>query len=137
MTRVRCLQDLLGAFVWKRLMNFSSSPEFWVKIWLLISIPKFYRSLLSKSLGSNVMSMQEMGHIVTLDLTGLKCPLPVLKARRQLGLMRSGAELVVLADDPAAPLDFEHFCRTNGHKLIESKTCDNIFTIRISVSGSR
>ncbi|MGB1357383.1 MAG: sulfurtransferase TusA family protein [Candidatus Puniceispirillaceae bacterium] len=46
---------------------------------------------------------------VSLDLTGLKCPLPVLKARRQIGQMESGI-LEVQADDPAAPLDFEHFC---------------------------
>ena len=102
-------------------MNFSSSPEFWVKIWLLISIPKFYRSLLSKSLGSNVMSMQEMGHIVTLDLTGLKCPLPVLKARRQLGLMRSGAELVVLADDPRRLLILSIFVAPTGTSSLKAK----------------
>ena len=40
---------------------------------------------------------------VSLDLTGLKCPLPVLKARRQIGQMESGI-LEVQADDPAAPL---------------------------------
>ncbi|MEC7650707.1 MAG: sulfurtransferase TusA family protein, partial [Pseudomonadota bacterium] len=38
---------------------------------------------------------------VSLDLTGLKCPLPVLKARRQIGQMTSGI-LEVKADDPAA-----------------------------------
>ena len=39
---------------------------------------------------------------VSLDLTGLKCPLPVLKARRQIGQMTSGI-LEVKVDDPAAP----------------------------------
>ena len=29
--------------------------------------------------------------LITLDLTGLKCPLPVLKARRQIGQMAAGA----------------------------------------------
>lgn len=57
---------------------------------------------------------------ILLDLTGLKFPLPVLKARRQLGQMPDGAVLGIHADDPAASLDFEHFCSTSGHKLARS-----------------
>ena len=38
------------------------------------------------------------------------CPLPVLKARRQIGQMAAGEVLEVKADDPAAQLDFDHFC---------------------------
>ena len=73
--------------------------------------------------------------LITLDLTGLKCPLPVLKARRQIGQMPSHALLVVLADDPAAPLDFDHFCDTGGHQLLESTENDGVFTIRIAKSA--
>ena len=64
---------------------------------------------------------------VSLDLTGLKCPLPVLKARRQIGQMKGGI-LEVLADDPAAPLDFEHFCDTAGHRLVRNDAESGIFT---------
>ena len=53
----------------------------------------------------------------SLDLCGLKCPLPVLKARRAIKQMPNGALLEVLADDPAAALDFAHFCETGGHIL--------------------
>ena len=42
------------------------------------------------------------------DLKGLKCPLPVLKARKVLGALPIGAELLVLADDPAAVIDFPY-----------------------------
>ena len=56
---------------------------------------------------------------VSLDLTGLKCPLPVLKARRAINGMAAGALLEVLADDPAAELDFAHFCEVGGHALEE------------------
>ena len=73
--------------------------------------------------------------VTNLDLTGLKCPLPVLKARRQIALMAADAVLVVLADDPAAPLDFDHFCNTNGHRLLESAENDGIFMIRIAKSA--
>ena len=73
---------------------------------------------------------------MTLDLTGLKCPLPVLKARRVIKDMSAGAELVVLADDPAAPLDFDHFCQTGGHQLVESLASGGVFTMRIVKSGA-
>ena len=70
--------------------------------------------------------------VITMDLTGLKCPLPVLKARRQIGQMPAGGILVVIADDPAAPLDFDHFCQTGGHDLLETVAKDGVFTMRIA-----
>mgnify|MGYP003327844962 FL=1 len=72
---------------------------------------------------------------VSLDLTGLKCPLPVLKARRQITRMQDGV-VEVLADDPAAPLDFEHFCDTSGHMLIRNADEGGIFTFHIRVRGA-
>ena len=71
---------------------------------------------------------------VSLDLTGLKCPLPVLKARRQIGQMESGV-LEVRADDPAAPLDFEHFCDTSGLTLVKSDDSDGLYTFHIRVGS--
>ena len=70
----------------------------------------------------------------SLDLTGLKCPLPVLKARRQLAQMTDGI-LEVTADDPAAPLDFEHFCDTAGHQLLRNDAESGVFTFHIRVGG--
>lgn len=56
----------------------------------------------------------------TLDATGLLCPLPVLKARRALKDVPAGGILEVLATDPGAIKDFEHFCRTTGCELVGS-----------------
>jgi tRNA 2-thiouridine synthesizing protein A len=56
----------------------------------------------------------------TLDATGLLCPLPVLKARRALKTVPPGGILEVLATDPGAIKDFEHFCRTTGCTLLEA-----------------
>ena len=71
---------------------------------------------------------------VELDLTGMKCPLPVLKARRQINQMAPRSVLKVTADDPASPLDFEHFCHTSGHALLLSKERAGIFIFHISKS---
>ena len=51
-----------------------------------------------------------------LDLRGLKCPLPVLRSRKALAALRPSATLIVLADDPLAPLDLAHLCRSEGHE---------------------
>jgi len=56
----------------------------------------------------------------TLDATGLLCPLPVLKARRALKPLAAGAVLEVLATDPGATKDFQHFCQTTGCELLEA-----------------
>ena len=56
----------------------------------------------------------------TLDATGLLCPLPVLKARRALKAVPAGGILEVLATDPGATKDFEHFCQTTGCELVEA-----------------
>ena len=57
---------------------------------------------------------------IRLDATGLLCPLPVLKARRVLKSVPPGGLLEVLATDPGATKDFEHFCRTTGCTLVEA-----------------
>lgn len=56
---------------------------------------------------------------IVLDATGLKCPLPVLKAAKALRSLPAGGVIEVLATDPGAEEDFQAFCRTGGHELIE------------------
>jgi tRNA 2-thiouridine synthesizing protein A len=67
----------------------------------------------------------------TLDLSGLLCPLPVLKTRRHLSAMRSGDVLKVVATDPMAALDMPHFCNQQGHTLLEQVQDANTLIFRI------
>jgi tRNA 2-thiouridine synthesizing protein A len=62
---------------------------------------------------------------------GMKCPLPVLKARKLMKDLADGDVLEVQATDPGAPADFKHFCETTGHRLLESTEADGVFVIRI------
>jgi tRNA 2-thiouridine synthesizing protein A len=62
--------------------------------------------------------LSDMTH--ELDATGLLCPLPVLKARKRLQALKSGEDLQVLTDDPAAIIDIPHFCAEAGHVLVEA-----------------
>lgn len=70
-----------------------------------------------------------------LDATGLLCPLPVLKARKRLQALPAGAELRLLADDPAAVVDVPHFCAEAGHTLVSSDTADRVQTYVIRKGG--
>lgn len=54
----------------------------------------------------------------TLDVRGMSCPLPVLKANKALRGLKPGAALVVLATDPAAVVDFHAFAGETGHELL-------------------
>ncbi len=54
----------------------------------------------------------------TLDVQGLTCPLPVLKANKVLRSMQAGARLTVLATDPASVKDFQAYARETGHALV-------------------
>ncbi len=66
-----------------------------------------------------------------LDAVGLKCPLPVLRARKRLRDIPRGELMEIRADDPAAPGDFEAFCRETGHVLLGLEENGGVFTIRI------
>ena len=66
------------------------------------------------------------------DLKGLKCPLPVLKAKRRLEGMAAGTSLWVETTDPLAVIDIPHFCREHGHLLEATEAADGFhrFLIR-------
>ena len=66
-----------------------------------------------------------------IDLTGLLCPLPVLKARKRLDSMPSGHVLKVLASDPMSAIDMPHFCNEQGHALLTNSKIGDVFTFRI------
>lgn len=51
----------------------------------------------------------------TLDVRGLACPLPLIRARRGLSALATGETLVVLATDPEAPIDLAAFAADEGH----------------------
>ena len=53
-----------------------------------------------------------------LDLCGLRCPLPVLRTRKALAALPSGALLRVSCTDPLAGLDIPHLLNETGDVLV-------------------
>jgi tRNA 2-thiouridine synthesizing protein A len=53
----------------------------------------------------------------TLDLSGLKCPLPALKTRKALKALRPGDLLEVHCTDPLSVIDIPNLIRETGDKV--------------------
>lgn len=62
-----------------------------------------------------------------LDVRGLMCPLPVLKAKKALRDVPPGGTLEVLATDPNASSDFEDFCGATGTVLAEQSEAGGVY----------
>jgi tRNA 2-thiouridine synthesizing protein A len=69
--------------------------------------------------------------VTTLDLAGLKCPLPALKTRKALQALRPGDRLEVICTDPLAVIDIPALVQQSGDRLAHSAQTDSgiIFVI--------
>lgn len=69
----------------------------------------------------------------SLDLRGLKCPLPALLAKKALARLAPGAVLTVLASDPLAVVDIPHMCHGEGHAVESMASRDGYseFVLRV------
>ena len=67
-----------------------------------------------------------------LDVKGLNCPLPILRAKKALADMESGHVLRVIATDPGSVKDFAAFCKQTGNPLLSSIESPTDFTFVIS-----
>ena len=65
----------------------------------------------------------------TVDACGLKCPMPILRAKKALAKMESGQLLKVLATDPAAVHDFHFFGDQTGNVVVGETEEKGVFSI--------
>jgi len=65
--------------------------------------------------------------IAVLDVKGLNCPLPILRAKKALHDVPAGGLLEIHATDPGAVKDFEAFCRVTGNELVTSSQDGGVF----------
>lgn len=62
-----------------------------------------------------------------LDLSGLTCPMPLLKTKQALNRLSAGAVIKVVATDPASQRDFQVFADQSGNELLSSERLDGHF----------
>lgn len=58
---------------------------------------------------------------LTLDCSGLVCPMPIVKTNKTLKNMNSGEVLEVIATDKGSINDFKAWCETTGNEYINLK----------------
>ncbi len=73
----------------------------------------------------------------TLDLTGHRCPIPVVKLEAALRRAGPGAHFLVIADDPIAAVDIPHFCSEGGHDARRLEDRDGACVFLVTRSENR
>jgi tRNA 2-thiouridine synthesizing protein A len=68
-------------------------------------------------------------HII--NLRGLKCPLPALRARRALSALEPGDVLVAECTDPLTTVDIPNLARETGDTLESTEKQDEVLVFRI------
>lgn len=66
-----------------------------------------------------------------LDLQGLMCPMPLLKAKQALNRMDPAQTLGVLATDPGSERDFQVFAQQSGHELLDCSVHGDVYAYTI------
>ena len=70
-----------------------------------------------------------------LDVCGLACPLPILKAKKAIKDLPSGSLLTILATDPSSVNDFKTFCELTGHRLETHSERTGVFRFQIRIKA--
>ncbi|MCS6770201.1 MAG: sulfurtransferase TusA family protein [Candidatus Caldarchaeum sp.] len=60
--------------------------------------------------------------VLTVDVKGEMCPMPVLKTREAIQKVKVGEVIEVVATDPASKPDLESWARKTGNKLLSVET---------------
>ena len=71
---------------------------------------------------------------IELDLSGLKCPLPVLRTRKALRGLAAGRTLRVICTDPMAMIDIPNLVREEGARLDAADRSGDSLRFRITAS---
>ena len=67
----------------------------------------------------------------TINLRGLKCPLPALRTRKALSGMPGDDVLIVECTDPLASIDIPNLLRQTGDILEDTSQAAEVITFRI------
>ncbi len=67
-----------------------------------------------------------------LDLRGLRCPLPVLKAKKLMRTLAAGDRLILECTDPMTVIDIPNFARQENHVLERQEQRDGVYIYALS-----
>jgi tRNA 2-thiouridine synthesizing protein A len=55
-----------------------------------------------------------------LDVTGLRCPVPIIRTKSTISKLTNNEKLLVVVTDPSYIVDCKVFIRQTGHLLLQS-----------------
>ena len=67
---------------------------------------------------------------IELDTSGTECPIPVLKARKLGQSIVDGTIVKIIATDPLAEADFQHYCDQSGFEYLSCEKAENKILIK-------
>ena len=56
-----------------------------------------------------------------LDVRGAKCPIPIVKAKKEIDAMAPGDQLEITATDPGSVTDFQGWVKTNKRAVLKEQ----------------
>jgi tRNA 2-thiouridine synthesizing protein A len=68
---------------------------------------------------------------LVLDLRGLRCPQPVLRAKKAMRNVPIGGILVMECTDPLTVIDVPHFVNQTGHALSAQQRDGDVYIFKI------
>ena len=71
-----------------------------------------------------------------IDLTGMKCPMPIVHLTKLMRTLNDGDEVEAVANDPAFCLDVEAWCNQTGNELLALAESNNQLTAKIRKSAA-
>jgi tRNA 2-thiouridine synthesizing protein A len=82
-------------------------------------------------IGVRPQAAHGQGNETVLDLRGLRCPQPVLRAKKALRNVAVGATLVLECTDPLTVIDVPAFASQTGHTLAAQRRDGKLYIFKI------
>jgi len=68
----------------------------------------------------NNVDITNIPYDLKLDLSGLRCPIPIMQTKREISKLTFGKKILIIATDPSFKVDCTVFARQTGHLLLHS-----------------
>ncbi|HNS05110.1 MAG TPA: sulfurtransferase TusA family protein [Candidatus Saccharicenans sp.] len=75
--------------------------------------------------------MSDLKADLTLDNSGLSCPMPIIKTKKAMDGMKVGEILKMIATDPGSVSDIQAWVKKTGQELVGQETEGNKFVFYI------
>lgn len=73
------------------------------------------------------MDRHSTDSIAHLDVTGLRCPLPLLKAKKAITQLKVGEALKVSATDSGSQRDFQAYMEHSNHSMLDTWQVGDVY----------